>query len=36
MPPPEVWGPAVWNLFHTLCEQLNEKHLSVLRLVYLI
>ena len=24
MPPPEVWGPAVWNLFHTLCEQLNE------------
>ena len=24
MSPPEVWGPAVWNLFHTLCEQLNE------------
>jgi hypothetical protein len=24
MPAPEIWGPAVWNLFHTLIEQLNE------------
>jgi hypothetical protein len=24
MSPPEVWGPAVWTLFHTLIEQLNE------------
>ena len=24
MSPPEVWGPAVWNLFHTLCEKLDE------------
>ena len=24
MSPPEVWGPAVWNLFHVLCEKLNE------------
>jgi hypothetical protein len=23
MSPPEVWGPAVWTLFHTLCEKLN-------------
>lgn len=25
MPPPEVWGPAVWTLFHTLIEHLNEE-----------
>jgi hypothetical protein len=23
MSPPEVWGPAVWSLFHTLIEKLN-------------
>jgi len=23
MPPPEVWGPAVWLLFHTLAEKIN-------------
>jgi hypothetical protein len=23
MSPPEVWGPAVWTLFHSLIEQLN-------------
>ena len=23
MPPPEVWGPAVWSLFHTLTSQIN-------------
>ena len=25
MSPPEVWGPAVWNLFHTLIEKVNEQ-----------
>lgn len=24
MSPPEVWGPAVWSLFHTLSEKINE------------
>lgn len=24
MSPPEVWGPAVWTLFHTLAEKLNN------------
>lgn len=24
MSPPEVWGPAVWTLFHTLVEHLND------------
>ena len=24
MSPPEVWGPAVWRLFHTLAEKINE------------
>lgn len=23
MSPPEVWGPAVWTLFHTLIEKMN-------------
>jgi hypothetical protein len=23
MSPPEVWGPAVWGLFHTLAEKVN-------------
>ena len=23
MAPPEVWGPAVWSLFHTLAEKIN-------------
>jgi hypothetical protein len=23
MSPPEVWGPAVWTLFHTLIEKIN-------------
>jgi hypothetical protein len=26
MSPPEVWGPAVWTLFHTLVEKINEDH----------
>jgi len=25
MPSPEVWGPATWNLFHTLAENINEQ-----------
>ena len=24
MSPPEVWGPAVWTLFHTLTEKIDE------------
>jgi len=24
MSPPEVWGPAVWTLFHTLVEKIHE------------
>jgi hypothetical protein len=31
MSPPEVWGPAVWTLFHTLVEKLNPnayKHIG--------
>jgi hypothetical protein len=24
MSPPEVWGPAVWTLFHTLSEKIDE------------
>ena len=24
MSPPEVWGPPIWNLFHTLIEKVNE------------
>jgi hypothetical protein len=24
MSPPSVWGPAVWKLFHTLCEKIHE------------
>jgi hypothetical protein len=30
MSPPEVWGPAVWRLFHTLSERINENAYSVL------
>jgi len=25
MSPPEVWGPAVWTLFHTLAEKVTEQ-----------
>jgi hypothetical protein len=25
MSPPEVWGPAIWTLFHTLAEKVNEQ-----------
>lgn len=24
MSPPEVWGPAIWKLFHTLIEKMND------------
>ena len=30
MSPPEVWGPAVWRLFHTLSERINENAYNVL------
>ena len=30
MPAPEIWGPAVWKLFHTLIEQLNEEAFAVI------
>lgn len=30
MPAPEIWGPAVWKLFHTLIEQLNEEAFPVI------
>jgi hypothetical protein len=26
MPPPEVWGPPVWTMFHALAENVNEEH----------
>jgi hypothetical protein len=26
MSPPEVWGPPIWTLFHTLVEKVNEKY----------
>jgi len=25
MSPPEVWGPAIWTLFHTLAERITEE-----------
>jgi hypothetical protein len=28
MSPPEVWGPAVWRLFHTLIEKMNPEFYS--------
>jgi hypothetical protein len=30
MSPPEVWGPAVWRLFHTLSDRINENAYNVL------
>jgi hypothetical protein len=24
MTPPQTWGPAVWTMFHVLCEKINE------------
>ena len=24
MSPPDVWGPAIWTLFHTISEKINE------------
>uniref|UniRef100_A0A6C0ER43 thiol oxidase n=1 Tax=viral metagenome TaxID=1070528 RepID=A0A6C0ER43_9ZZZZ len=24
MSPPEIWGPAIWKLFHTLAENVND------------
>jgi hypothetical protein len=28
MSPPEIWGPPVWTMFHTLAEKLNESHIK--------
>lgn len=25
MPPPEVWGPPIWTLFHVLAEKIKEE-----------
>jgi len=30
MSPPEVWGPAVWGIFHTLAEKINDDNNVVL------
>jgi hypothetical protein len=30
MSPPEVWGPAVWTLFHTLSERIHDKAYNIL------
>jgi hypothetical protein len=30
MSPPEVWGPPIWTLFHTLIEKLNEKYYNLI------
>ena len=30
MSPPEVWGPAVWRLFHTLSYRINDNAYNVL------
>jgi hypothetical protein len=30
MPPPEIWGPAIWTLFHTLSEKMNENMYNVI------
>ena len=26
MSPPEIWGPPIWILFHTLVSKINEDH----------
>ena len=28
MSPPEVWGPPVWALLHTMAEKMNESHVQ--------
>lgn len=32
MSPPEVWGPAVWILFHTLAEKVDETNFNKIKL----
>ena len=32
MSPPEVWGPAVWILFHTLAEKASETNFNTFSL----
>jgi hypothetical protein len=34
MPPPEIWGPAVWTLFHTLIEKMDEKYPQIIPSTY--
>ncbi len=29
MSPPEIWGPPIWILFHTLVENVNENHKNI-------
>lgn len=41
MSPPDVWGPAVWTLFHTLAEKVDETnynkiHISLFNMIKLI
>jgi hypothetical protein len=31
MSPPEIWGPAVWNLFHTLACNVNENYYNIIK-----
>jgi len=30
MPVPEIWGPPIWNFFHTMAEKIHEEKFSVL------
>ena len=30
MSPPEIWGPPIWRLFHTLAEKINENSYPIL------
>tara|TARA_B100000123_G_scaffold269793_1_gene246532 strand:+ start:329 stop:781 length:453 start_codon:yes stop_codon:yes gene_type:complete len=30
MPPIHVWGPPIWNLFHTLAEKIHEDKFEIL------
>jgi hypothetical protein len=31
MAPPEVWGPAIWTLFHSLIENVNDESYPFIR-----
>jgi hypothetical protein len=30
MPPPDVWGPPIWTLFHVLAEKIKEEHFNII------